>query len=339
MSDIVASARKLVLSTLSLVVGSLVMILVFEQFLAIPSRIPTLVTQVVNVAIVIVSGSIVLFLTRRFKSRLSDSVGQHAAAVFSFFMIVIISLGVVFAILYILQVPPSTLLLGGGIITLVVGLFVSTLLGNIISGALMLVSYPFRVGDNVLLDNIPGRVEEVTAMFTQIRSYAGGETIIPNNAIIQGTVKLTKIPADGSQTSGKFPYSPGDKVYTSYIGEEGVVIDITTLNTRILLDSGKEVTIPNVGVLTGSIHVGRILSHRDNVLNFSLKINWDPERAIKAMKGLAHIDPSTFKSEPEVLYSSLDGQLVELKVICQIDPKKRDRAKSELLRAAYLVRS
>ena len=61
------------------------------------------------------------------------------------------------------------------------------------------------------------------------------------------------------------------------------------------------------------------------------------EAAIEAIKKAAKGDPELFKSLPTVLYSSLDGAVVELKVACGVEPGRSEEARSALLRAAYLA--
>ena len=75
----------------------------------------------------------------------------------------------------------------------------------------------------------------------------------------------------------------------------------------------------------------------DPLLTFSLKIDWDAEKAIEAMKK-ASKDSDIFKSELTVYYSSLQEKVVDLRVSCTVNPAKKDEAKSLLLKATYLAR-
>jgi small conductance mechanosensitive channel len=100
----------------------------------------------------------------------------------------------VLASLDIFQVSSTTLLLGGGIASIVIGLVISTFVGNILAGTLVLMTHPFKVGDTVTVNNVPGKVEEITAMVTRIKNDIGGLIIIPNTAMVQGGVIVTAIP-------------------------------------------------------------------------------------------------------------------------------------------------
>jgi small-conductance mechanosensitive channel len=117
---------------------------------------------------------------------------------------------------------------------------------------------PFSIGDAVMVNNIPGRVEDITAMVTRIRNDIGGLVVIPNTAIMQGGVIVTTFPASEEIVRRRLPYSQGDRVYTTYINEQGLVTELTAFYTKIRLDSGKELTFLNSSVLTGSVAVAKI---------------------------------------------------------------------------------
>ena len=84
-------------------------------------------------------------------------------------MIIVMSFGV----LHTLGVSPETLLTGAGIISITIGLIISTFVGGILAGALVFTSHQFRVGDTVIVNNIPGKVTDMTAIVTRIRTDVG----------------------------------------------------------------------------------------------------------------------------------------------------------------------
>ena len=293
------------------------------------------IVRAVQVGIIIGVGVVIFYFFRHFARSLGEAFSPHFRAVFNFLTIIIISLFVFFAVLNTLQVPASTLLIGGGILSIIVGLAVSTLFGNIITGALMFTTFPFRVGDDVIVGNVPGKIEEITTFYTKVLNDSGSETIVPNAAVIQGYVTVTRLSADGSTLASRLRYAVGDRIYTNYIGGEGTVTDITPFITKVHLDSGREALIPNNGVFSGMIQIAKV-SGDIGSLTLALKIDGDAEKAIEAMKKLAKSDPSMFKSPPTAKYSTLEGPVVGLTVTCEVDPAKSEEARSALLRAAYL---
>ena len=51
-------------------------------------------------------------------------------------------------------------------------------------------NYKFKVGDNVIVNNIPGKIIEMTALVMRIQTDVGKITI-PNSAIASGGVIIT----------------------------------------------------------------------------------------------------------------------------------------------------
>ena len=83
--------------------------------------------------------------------------------------------------------------------------------------------------------------------------------IIPNTALISGSIIVTKMPSDDDSAPGsRLPYTLGDRVYTTYLNEDGVVKEISPLQTKILLDSGKTITFLNTSVMTGTVAIAKV---------------------------------------------------------------------------------
>jgi small-conductance mechanosensitive channel len=293
--------------------------------------------QTTQVCVTLVAGGLVMALIRRSSKHIRESTGPYAASVFSYVLVVLNFFVILLAVLDIFDVPASSLVLGGGFGAIIIGLAVSTLFGNIFSGALMLIAKPVVVGDDVLINNIPGRIETISTVFTRIQNESGTETIVPNTAIVSGMVTLTKVPPISETTSG-LPFTVGERVYTSYVGGEGTVKGIGSLYTTVLLDGGRQVRIPNSGIMTGSIHIALVNSNPEPELKLSLKIDWDAEKTIKAMEVEAAGAPDVFKSPLQVLYVSLDGTMVELELSCKVEASRKAEAKSRLVRVAYLAK-
>lgn len=330
------SVKRFVMILMLLVGVTFAIVFLFDKLVAPPLNLSVEIMQTVRTVVVVVFGSLIFLLVRRFKTLISKRIGVHPATIFQFLMVLSVVIAMVFAVLDIFQVSPTALLVGGGIVSIVVGLVISTFVGNILAGTLVLMTHSFRVGDTVLINNVPGKVEEITAMVTRIRNDVGGHLVIPNTAIVQGGVIVTKIPVHEGESQSRLPYSMGDRVCTTYMSGEGEVKEVTSFHTRILLDSGRELTFLNNAVFAGSVAVARIGPEKDDTLRFSFKIDWDAERTIEAIKRSGSADSAMFKTAPEVFYSSLDGSTVELEVSCKVDPAKKSEARDVILKAAYL---
>jgi small-conductance mechanosensitive channel len=258
LQDFMSSIRRFILIVVLLAIVAFGLVLSFDELIATRTQLTTQISQTLRTLIVVVFSLIIVLFIRRSKPLMSKHVGVHLATVFQFFMILVVGIVTVFASLDIFQVSPTTLLVGGGIASIVIGLVISTFVGNILAGTLVLMTRPFDVGDTIMVNNVPGRVEEISAMVTRIRNDIGGVIVVPNTAIVQGGVIITTFPASEAVTQGRLPYSLGDRIYTTYLGQEGVVEELTSFHTKILLDSGKELTFLNSSVLTGNVAVAKI---------------------------------------------------------------------------------
>jgi small-conductance mechanosensitive channel len=258
LAEFVDSLERFGLILVLLVIAALSIAFIFDQLVAPQIGLTILLTQTIKTVIILGFGSIIILFIRRSKHLMARHVGVHPATVFQFFAILVTSIVIVFALLHIFQVSPTTLLISGGIVSIVMGLVISTFVGNILAGTLVLLTHPFRVGDVVSINNVLGRIEEITSMVTKVRNDLEGQIVIPNSAIMQGGVIVTTFAGHKAALPTRLPYALGDRVYTTYMNQEGVVSELTPFQTKILLDSGKELTFLNSSVLTGSVAVARV---------------------------------------------------------------------------------
>ena len=85
----------------------------------------------------------------------------------------------------------TSLLASGGILAVVIGLAAQDVLGDILSGVLIVIFKPFKQGDMVryLTDNVVGTVEEINLRHTVIRTYENKRVLVPNGAISKGVIE------------------------------------------------------------------------------------------------------------------------------------------------------
>ena len=260
----ISSFKRFILIQLIIVILTFVCVYLFDQLFAGQTGLTGVLRQVGRILIVVAFGSVAIVVIRRSKPLLSKHVGIHAATVFQNLLILAACIIMIFAFLHILQVSPSSLLIGGGIVSIVFGLVISTSVGNLLAGTFVLMTHPYKVGDTVLINNIPCKVEEITSLVTKVKNDSGGRIAIPNTAIMQGSVIVTDFGEYDIGMVSRLPYAKGDRVFTTYLNQEGVVIELTPFHTRILLDSGKELTFQNTSVLLGNVAVARIRDQQKN---------------------------------------------------------------------------
>jgi len=257
LATFVDSFKRFAIVLAFLVVLSLATVYLFDQFVAAPTNLYIFSRETVRIILIVGFWLIILLFLRRAKPFMTARIGAPAAAVLEFSIGAIAVLVMSFGVLHTLGVSPESLLVGAGIATVTIGLIISTFVGGILSGALVFMTHTFRVGNDVLVNNIPGRIIEMTALVTKVRTDVG-QMSIPNSAITSGAVVVTAIHKHEAKSLSRLPYAQGDRVVSTYMHEEGVVQELTPLHTVIALDSGKELTFLNNSVLSGAVAVARI---------------------------------------------------------------------------------
>ncbi len=71
----------------------------------------------------------------------------------------------------------------GGAVGVGVGLGLQKLASNYVSGFVILAERSIRIGDNVRVDGFEGRITDINARFTVVRSATGRESIVPNEML------------------------------------------------------------------------------------------------------------------------------------------------------------
>lgn len=77
-----------------------------------------------------------------------------------------------------------------GISGVAIGFAFQNILQNFLAGLLLLWAEPFRIGDEIKLDNYEGRVEEVQTRATIIKTYDGRRIVIPNADLFTHSVTI-----------------------------------------------------------------------------------------------------------------------------------------------------
>ncbi len=72
----------------------------------------------------------------------------------------------------------------GGAVGVGIGFGLQKLASNYVSGFVILAERSMRIGDNVRVDNFEGRITDINARYTVVRSSTGRESIVPNEMLI-----------------------------------------------------------------------------------------------------------------------------------------------------------
>ena len=77
----------------------------------------------------------------------------------------------------------------GGAIGVGIGFGLQKLAANYVSGFVILAERSMRIGDSVKVDGFEGRISDIKARYTVIRSLTGRESIVPNEMLINSRVE------------------------------------------------------------------------------------------------------------------------------------------------------
>ena len=164
----------------------------------------------------------------------------------------------------------SALSVLGGALGVGVGFGLQKLAANYVSGFVILAERSMRIGDNVKVDNFEGRITQINARYTVIRSLTGRESIVPNELLITSRVEnLSLADALVSQLT---------VVSVAYDSDVDLVMDLlkeaTAKQDRVLLDPPPTVALSNFGADGLEFTVGYWLADAENgSLNLKSLIN------------------------------------------------------------------
>ncbi len=152
---------------------------------------PVLVSQCVVALLIVVIG---LWLARR-ASRLLvrrlmrlPGVKPNAAAVIEKLVFYVLVLVVVAIALQTVSIPISAFAVLGGAFAIGLGFGAQNLFNNFISGLILIIEQPIRVGDLIEIDSQQGHVEDIGTRCTRIRRSDGVDLLIPNSRLLENTV-------------------------------------------------------------------------------------------------------------------------------------------------------
>jgi small-conductance mechanosensitive channel len=86
-------------------------------------------------------------------------------------------------------IPLAAFAFIGGAVAIGVGFGMQTLFKNLISGVLLLIERPFRLGDVIEVGGLRGTVVDIDLRTSAVRDSDGAETLIPNSVLIEEKVR------------------------------------------------------------------------------------------------------------------------------------------------------
>lgn len=96
-----------------------------------------------------------------------------------------------------------------GIGSVAIGFAFQNILQNFLAGLLLLWAEPFRVGDQIKLNNYEGTVEAVQARATTVKTYDGRRVVIPNAELFTNSLRSTQRLTTGA---GNMSFQPKSRM-------------------------------------------------------------------------------------------------------------------------------
>ncbi len=90
--------------------------------------------------------------------------------------------------LYLIKIPLTVFTVVGGAIALGIGFGAKNIMNNFISGIIIVIEHPIRIGDLIEIENLKGIVDDVGFRATTIKTLDNTHVIIPNSAILERNV-------------------------------------------------------------------------------------------------------------------------------------------------------
>ena len=103
----------------------------------------------------------------------------------------IFGLGLALLIIYGLnrvRIPFTAFAFLGGTLAIGIGFGAQTLLKNFISGIILSLERPFKVGDLIEVDGVSGKIRSIGLRASVIEHLDGVETLVPNSILLEGKV-------------------------------------------------------------------------------------------------------------------------------------------------------
>jgi small-conductance mechanosensitive channel len=107
----------------------------------------------------------------------------------------IVFVGLLSALLVIPQIRAVAggLLASSAVVGIVVGFASQRTLGNFVAGLLIAFTQPLRLGDQVVVEDTEGVVEEIGLIYTFLRTENGDRLVIPNEKLASDTIRNSTI--------------------------------------------------------------------------------------------------------------------------------------------------
>lgn len=127
-----------------------------------------------------------IIVTAAGKAHLDDMLGSLLARI-GYIIVIIFGLFVAATVIF-PGVNAGDLIAGLGIGSVALGFAFKDVMQNLLAGFLILLYRPFKIGDQIKVDDYEGTVEEINVRATKMKTYDGERVVIPNSDLYMKSV-------------------------------------------------------------------------------------------------------------------------------------------------------
>ncbi len=153
--------------------------------------VPSITLETIGIALAVIVGGLLLnkfsnLLIGKWMDR--KSAGEHAQKSAKRLTAYIIYPLTLVALLSVFGVPLSALGTVVGLIGLGLSFALKDIIANFISGLLILINQPIKIGDQIEVGGEEGTVKDIKTRATEIKTYDGRQVIVPNSQLYSSQV-------------------------------------------------------------------------------------------------------------------------------------------------------
>jgi small-conductance mechanosensitive channel len=153
-----------------------------------------IVTMAVTIAIALIIDRLVIGRTGRVASRLEGGVSRAAQTrlrvIRRLVFVTILLIGAALALSRFgnFNRLAAGILASSAVLTLIIGLAARQVLANPLAGILLAITQPIRIGDSVTIEDVTGRVDDLTLSYTYLDTGDGRLMVVPNEIVVTSVV-------------------------------------------------------------------------------------------------------------------------------------------------------
>lgn len=129
-----------------------------------------------------------------------------------------------------------------GVSSVAIGFAFQDIFKNFLAGIILLIEEPFRIGDEVVINDYQGKVENISIRTTKIRTYQGEKVLLPNSTVFTDAVKVMT-----AYSSRRTDLAVGVDYNTSLLTANQILERTIETVAGVLRDPSPEIDVVNFG--------------------------------------------------------------------------------------------